>query len=137
MANDLRTFLNQIKKTNDLKTIKKPVSLKYEIAAITEKFEDSNALLFENVKGRKFPVVSNLIGTRARFAQAIDTKPSTIHQKMVKAISASKKPKVSQNAKFFENSSKDISILPIVEHFLNESGPFITSSILHLSLIHI
>jgi len=131
MANDIRTFLNQIKKTNDLKIIKKPVSLKYEIAAITEKFEDSNALLFENVKRRKFPVVSNLIGTRARFAQAIDTKPSTIHQKMVKAIRASKKPKVSQHAKFFENSSKDISILPIVEHFLNESGPFITSSILH------
>ena len=42
MAPDLRTFLNQIKKTKDLKTIKKPVSLKYEIATITEKFEDSN-----------------------------------------------------------------------------------------------
>ena len=68
MTNDLRTFLNKIKKTNDLKTIKKSISLKYEIASITEKFEDSNALLFTNVKGRKIPVVSNLIGTRARFA---------------------------------------------------------------------
>ena len=131
MTNDLRTFLNKIKKTNDLKTIKKSISLKYEIASITEKFEDSNALLFTNVKGRKFPVVSNLIGTRARFAQAIDAKPSTIHQKMVKAISASKKPKITSTAKFFENSSKNISILPIATHFLNESGPFITSSILH------
>ena len=131
MANDLRDFLNKIKKMKDLKTIKKPVSLKYEIAAITEKFEDSNALLFENVKSRKFPVVSNLIGTRARFAQAIDAKPSTIHQKMVKAISATKKPKITTNAKFFENTSNNISILPIITHFLNESGPFITSSILH------
>ena len=131
MANDLRDFLNKIKKTKDLKTIKKSVSLKYEIAAITEKFEDSNALLFENVKSRKFPVVSNLIGTRARFAQAIDAKPSTIHQKMVKAISATKKPKITTNAKFFENTSNNISILPIITHFLNESGPFITSSILH------
>ena len=90
---DLRSFLDQIKKTKDLKTIKKPVSLKYEIATITEKFEDSNALLFQNVKGRKFPVVSNLIGTRARFAQALGTKMPDIHQKMVKAISATKKPK--------------------------------------------
>ena len=71
MTKDLRTFLSEIKKSKDLKTIKKPVSLKYEIATITEKFEDSNAILFENVKGRKFPVVSNLVGTRARFAQAI------------------------------------------------------------------
>ena len=131
MTDDLRTFLNQIKKTKDLKTIKKRVSTKFEIATITEQFEDSSALLFENVIGRKFPVVSNLVGTRSRFAQAIGAKSSTIHQTMVKAISATKKPKVSQKAKFFENSSKDISILPIVEHFLNESGPFITSSILH------
>ena len=114
MANDLRSFLIQIKKTNDLKTIKKRVSTKFEIASITEQFENSNALLFQNVVGRKFPVVSNLVGTRARFAQAIGAKPSIIHQTMVKAISATKKPKISQNAKFFENSSKDISILPIV-----------------------
>ena len=128
---DLRSFLNQIKKTKDLKTIKKPVSLKYEIATITEKFEDSNAVLFQNVKGRKFPVVSNLIGTRARFAQALGTKMPDIHQKMVKAIGAPKKPKIVKNAKFFENTSNDISILPIATHFLKESGPFITSSILH------
>ena len=128
---DLRSFIDQIKKTKDLKTIKKPVSLKYEIATITEKFEDSNALLFQNVKGRKFPVVSNLIGTRARFAQALGTKMPDIHQKMVKAIGATKKPKIVKNAKFFENTSNDISILPIATHFLKESGPFITSSILH------
>ena len=131
MTRDLRTFLTEIRKSKDLKTIKKPVSLKYEIATITEKFEDSNAILFENVKGRKFPVVSNLIGTRARFAQAIGAKIPNIHQKMVKAISATKKPKISNSAKFFENSSNNISILPIATHFLKESGPFITSSILH------
>ena len=106
MTNDLRSFLNQIKKTNDLKTIKKRVSTKFEIATITEQFENSNALLFQNIIGRKFSVVSNLVGTRARFAKAIGAKPTTIHQTMVKAINASKKPKTLQNAKFFENSSK-------------------------------
>ena len=110
MTDDLRTFLNQIKKTKDLKTIKKRVSTKFEIATITEQFENSNALLFQNVIGRKFPVVSNLVGTRDRFAQAISAKSSTIHQTMVKAINASKKPNESQNAKFFDNYSKDISI---------------------------
>ena len=54
MTNDLRTFLNQIKKTKDLKTIKKRVSTKFEIATITEQFENSSALLFQNVIGRKF-----------------------------------------------------------------------------------
>ena len=74
MTVDLRTFLSQIKKTNDLKTIKKRVSTKFEIATITEQFENSNALLFQNVIGRRFPVVSNLVGTRTRFAQAIGAR---------------------------------------------------------------
>jgi len=131
MTDDLRKYLQEIKKANDLIVIKKKVSTKYEIASITEKLEGSKAVLFENVKGSKFKLISNLVGTRARFMQAIGSKKSDINQKIVKAISSAKKPKISTNAKFFENSSKDISILPTVTHFQNESGPFITSSILY------
>jgi len=131
MTVDMRSFLKEIKKTNDVFTVKKRVSTKYEIAAVTEKFDGSNAALFENIKGSKFKLVSNLVGSRDRFAQAIGAKKSDINQKIVKAISSAKKPKISRTAKFFENSSNDISILPIVTHFQNESGPFITSSILY------
>jgi len=131
MTSDLRNYISKLKKSKDIKIIKKPISLKYEIATITENFENSHAILFENVKGRNFPVVSNLIGTRDRFALALGTKIPDIHKKIVKAINSTKKPKLTTNAKFFENSSKDTSILPIATHFLKESGPFITSSILH------
>ena len=131
MTADIRSFLQEIKKTNDLIKVKKKVSTKYEIAAVTEKLDGSKAALFENVQGSKFKLVSNLVGTRDRFAQAIGAKKPDINQKIVRAISSAKKPKISTTAKFFENSSKDISILPIVTHFQNESGPFITSSILY------
>ena len=131
MTDDLRKYLQEIKKTNDLIVIKKKVSTKYEIASITEKLDGEKAVLFENVKGSKFKLVSNLVGNRSRFMQAIDSKKSDINQKILRAISSAKKPKISTNAKFFENSSKDISILPTVTHFQNESGPFITSSILY------
>ena len=131
MTDDLRKYLQEIKKTNDLIVIKKKVSTKYEIASITEKLDGAKAVLFENVKGSKFKLVSNLVGNRSRFMQAIGSKKSDINQKILRAISSAKKPKISTKAKFFENSSKDISILPIVTHFQNESGPFITSSILY------
>ena len=127
----MRSFLQEIKKTNDVFTVKKRVSTKYEIAAVTEKLDGSKAALFENIKGNKFKLVSNLVGTRDRFAQAIGSKKSDINQKIVRAISSAKKPKISASAKFFENSTNDISILPVVTHFQNESGPFITSSILY------
>jgi len=131
MTDDLRKYLQEIKKTNDLIVIKKKVSTKYEIASITEKLDGEKAVLFENVKGSKFKLVSNLVGNRSRFMQAIGSKKSDINQKILRAISSAKKPKISTKAKFFENNSKDISILPIVTHFQNESGPFITSSILY------
>ena len=131
MTDDLRKYLQEIKKTNDLIVIKKKVSTKYEIASITEKLDGSKAVLFENIKGSKFKLVSNLVGNRSRFMQAIGSKKSDINQKILRAISSAKKPKISINAKFFENSSKNISILPTVTHFQNESGPFITSSILY------
>ena len=41
MTVDMRSFLQEIKKTNDVFTVKKRVSTKYEIAAVTEKLDGS------------------------------------------------------------------------------------------------
>ena len=128
---DLRSYLNQIKKLNELSIVKKKVSTKYEIAALTEKIDGGNAILFENIKESKFRLVANLVGTRARFAKAVNTKESNIHQKIILAIKGAKKPKTVSDAKFMENRSKDLSVLPIVRHFEKESGSFITSSIIY------
>ena len=128
---DLRAYLNQIKKLNELSVVKKKVSTKYEIAAVTAKIDGGNAILFENIKESKFRLVANLVGTRARFARAVNAKEANIHQKIIFAIKGAKKPKVVSDAKFMENRSKDLSILPIVRHFEKESGSFITSSIIY------
>lgn len=128
---DLRSYLNLVKKSKDLKIIKKPVSKKHEIAAITAKVDSSHAVFFENVKNSNFCVVANLVGTRRRFGQAVGGDEDTIHHKVISAIKKSKKPKIIQKAKFLENSSTDASILPIITHFEKESGPFITSSIVY------
>jgi UbiD family decarboxylase len=129
---DLRNYISLIKKSGDLKTIKSPVSTKYEIAGITAKVDGSFAILFENIKESEFNLVSNLVGTRKRFAQAIGTNESQIHQKVVSAIKKAKKPKTIPSGKFMENRSHKISELPIVTHFKKESGPFVTSSIVYV-----
>jgi len=128
---DLRSYLGLLRKTRELKSIKRKVSTKYEIAGVTAKVDGSHALLFENISGKKFKIVSNLVGTRKRFALAVGTKERDIHQKMITAIERAKKPKNNSEGQFMENHSSDASILPIVTHFENESGPFITSSIIY------
>lgn len=126
---DLRNYLSTIKKSGELKSIKKPVSTKYEIAGITAKLDGSYAVLFENIKESKFSLVSNLVGTRKRFAIAVKSSEDKIHENVIKSIKNAKKPKIIPTGKFMENKSRDLSILPIVTHFEKESGPFITSSI--------
>ncbi|HXV66641.1 MAG TPA: UbiD family decarboxylase [Nitrosopumilaceae archaeon] len=128
---DLRSYLELLKKSGDLKKIRRKVSTKYEIAAITEKVDGSYAVLFENILGKKFRLVSNLIGTRSRFAKAVGSHELNIHEKVISAIENPQKPKIISKGKFMENHSSDISILPIVSHFEKEPGPFITSSIIY------
>jgi len=129
---DLRNYLGLLRRTRDLKTVKSAVSTKYEIAAITAKADDSYAILFEKIKSKKIRLVSNLVGTRARFAQAVNAKENNIHEKIIHAIEHAKKPKKISEGQFMENHSSDVSVLPIVTHFEKESGPFITSSIIYV-----
>ena len=126
---DLREYISQVQKIKELKTIKTKVSTKYEIAGITATVDQSYAVLFENIKESDFRLVSNLVGTRKRFALAVGGTESNIHQKVISAIKNAKTPKIISTGKFMENKSKNINSMPIVTHFEKESGPFITSSV--------
>ncbi len=128
---DLRNYISLIKKSGDLKTIKAPVSTKYEIAGITAKVDGSFAVLFENIRESNFNLIANLVGTRKRFSQAIGSNETKIHERVISAIKKAKKSKVISFGKFMENKSRNTSKLPIVTHFEKESGSFITSSIVY------
>ncbi|MDE1829138.1 MAG: UbiD family decarboxylase [Thaumarchaeota archaeon] len=131
MTTDLRGYLGQVAKAKELAIIKKRVSTKYEIAAITAKLDGSKAVLFENIKESKFRVVSNLVGTKKRFAVAVGTTEDKIHDKVSYAINHASKPKIVSKARFMENHSKNLYDLPIITHFEKEPGAFITSSVIY------
>lgn len=127
MMSDLRSYIDLLEKNNELKIVNREVSPKYEIAAVTAKADGLAAILFKNIQNNNFNLVSNLVGSKSRFALGIGS--SDIHKRVVHAIKNAKKPKLSSGK--FSNVSRDLSILPIVTHFEKESGPFITSSIIH------
>src|SRR5262245_37427593 len=72
MSQDLRTFLDQVKRANpeDFLTISREVDPAFEITATTVKLEQEAKrrpiILFEKVKGTKFPVLTNLHAGRPR-----------------------------------------------------------------------
>ena len=81
MAQDLRSFLDLVKRSRpeDFQIISRPVDPAYEITALVVKLEKEArrrpVVLFENVKGSAFPVLTNLHASRSRLATAIGAAP--------------------------------------------------------------
>ncbi|MFS1514051.1 menaquinone biosynthesis decarboxylase [Chengkuizengella sp. SCS-71B] len=88
MIQDLRAFINLLKKENDIVEISAPVDPYLEIAEIHRRVIDEGgpALLFTNVKGSPFPVVTNLFGTSRRVDLAFGPKPEQLMKQIIGAM---------------------------------------------------
>lgn len=73
---DLREFLKRLEKEGELNRISAEVDPVLEIAEITDRVVKAGgpALLFENPKGSRIPVVTNLVGTERRMNLALEVK---------------------------------------------------------------
>src|ERR1051326_442306 len=85
MHQSLRTFLDRLNRENEIVTIKAEVDPYLELAEIHRRVisEGGPALLFERVKGGRYPVVTNLFGTERRIDLAFVTKPEKLVRELV------------------------------------------------------
>ena len=70
---DLRDFIQQLEEQGELKRIQQPIDPYLEMTEIADRTLKAGgpALLFENVKGHKMPVLANLFGTPDRVAKGM------------------------------------------------------------------
>jgi len=73
MSQDLRSFIEKVRQESpeEVLTISKEVDPRFEITALVVKLEQERRfpiMVFENVKGTKFPVVTNVHASRRRLA---------------------------------------------------------------------
>ncbi len=82
---DLRRFLDALRADGDLVTIEAPVDPVLEAAEIHRRVIAAGgpALLFTNVRGAAFPLVTNLFGTRKRAELAFGTRPVRVIRRLV------------------------------------------------------
>ena len=81
---DLRSFLDALEKAGELVRITEPVSADQEITAIQHRVlpRGGPALLFENVAGSPYRLVSNLFGTLKRVEMAMGGDPAALGEKV-------------------------------------------------------
>lgn len=95
MHRNLRSFINKLRDENDIAEISAEVDPYLEIAEVHRRVIDESgpALLFTNVKGSEFPVVTNLFGTAKRIDLAFGRKPQDLVKRVVEAVEVLLPPK--------------------------------------------
>jgi 4-hydroxy-3-polyprenylbenzoate decarboxylase len=148
----LQSFVDALRKAGELHTIDTTVDPRLEIGEISDRVVKAGgpALLFTNVKGSRFPVLTNQFGTRRRMAMALDASDldevaarvrSTIEfsppgASLVEKIGALMRlaplgnaiPKTARNGSAYDVVLRepDLSKLPVLTTWPLDAGPFIT-----------
>lgn len=149
---NLRSFLKQLRREGELHTIDELVDPYLELAEIHRRVIDQGgpALLFTNVKGSHFPVVTNLFGTPRRVELAFGPRPEQLmkeavqltHRLMPPSLNALWKekkwlkdllkvgfrPVSAKKASVLEVTQEkvDLQQLPVLTSWQEDGGPFIT-----------
>jgi UbiD family decarboxylase len=150
MHASLRTFLDRLTRENEIITIKAEVDPYLELAEIHRRVisEGGPALLFERVKGSRYPVVTNLFGTARRIDLAFGPKPEAFVRDMVHIAESILPPKPAELWKHRSvaldllklgtaNTSRSpvtqvvdrparLNVLPVLTTWQEDGGPFIT-----------
>jgi len=150
MHANLRSFLDLLRREKDLVTIKAEVDPHLELAEIHRRVIERGgpAILFNQVKGSSYRVVTNLFGTPKRIELAFGSKPEKFVRELVGVAEALLPPKRSELWKhrslvrdFFKLGTSTVSRgpvtevidgpgrldeLPVLTTWQEDGGPFIT-----------
>jgi 2,5-furandicarboxylate decarboxylase 1 len=90
-------------------------------------------LLFENVKGTKFPVLTNLHASRGRLAAAMNASPEETQRAYLRAMEKPIPPKVVKTGPVKEvvltGDKVNLYDLPQIVHHEGDAGPYFTAAI--------
>ncbi|WP_134702824.1 UbiD family decarboxylase [Ammoniphilus sp. YIM 78166] len=132
---DLRDYLRFLQDQDDLVVVNDEVSAEYEIVALTRQTSDVQgpALLFTNVKGYSYPVLSGLFSAERRVAQAFNVEPKDfIHYYMKKEeelIEATVEDEAPCQEIVWTGDDIDLYKLPILTHYEKDGGAYVTAGL--------
>ncbi|MEN8189498.1 MAG: UbiD family decarboxylase [Thermodesulfobacteriota bacterium] len=148
--NDLRDFISLLKKEDNLLLVEEEVDPCLEIAEIHRRVieQQGPALLFTNVKGSRFPVVTNLFGTNHRLELAFGSRPQQFVRDLVQlteSIMPLKMKTIWDNRQLIKDGLKiglkkssggpilenlqqpaQLDSLPMLTSWHSDGGPFVT-----------
>ena len=139
MPQDLQTFLKRLKADHpeQLLEVDEPVSREFEATALVmeaERLPSCPAVVFRNIAGSEFTMAANVLAHRPRLAWALETSEERMVHEFKERIQRPVPPTVLKDAPWQENSllhdAADLRQLPILTHFEQDGGPYVTAGLL-------
>lgn len=136
--NNLRAFLQELlsKSPEEVWRIGDEIEPGYDIAALVLELErrgEHPVLWLERVRGSRFPIVTNLFADRRRYARALGVAPESLHDEWVARAERRIAPVVRTTGPVRDvvltGTDVDLGIFPIVRHFSEDGGPYITNGV--------
>ncbi|MHB1908816.1 MAG: UbiD family decarboxylase [Nitrososphaerales archaeon] len=130
----MKKLLQRLDASDQITKITSEVSTDLDISAIMRSFAN-RPLLFERVKGASFRVAGNLYCTSQILSLALGLRPGEDVTKFIENASKDPASSVGHVEKFDPsswdyNGEVDLSKLPILKHYDNEAGHYITAGII-------
>jgi UbiD family decarboxylase len=129
----MRNYMAQLKARGELLEVEREIDPFHELAAVTHAAQKrwGKAILFKNVKGTRFPVLTNIYGSRERLAEIIGIKAADFCRQWnnLASIGASS----NGNGPFVSVKDADlieckISDLPLITYSDRDAAPYFTSA---------
>lgn len=131
---DLRFFLDLAREEGELLEVTAAASPRFGIPAVAAKLAESNrypALLFHNVEGSSFPVLTNLFASRRRLALALGCDEKSLNavyrereSNLIPPVMVASGP-VQEIVQ--EGDAVNLYELPVVTHNEKDAGPYVTA----------
>ena len=135
----LRSFLAQVEADDPagILRVRERVKLDYDVTATVmelERLGKCPVVWFEKVGNSPFPVVTNLFGARRRYALALGVGEERLIEEWAARNDRTIAPVMQKRAAVQEvvltGRKLDLAYLPIMRHFAEDAGPYITNGIL-------
>jgi len=150
---DLQDFLRAVDKAGELRRVGAELDRNLEIAEVTDRVSKAAgpALLFENVRGSRFPVLTNALGSTRRMNMSLGAESLDELAEHIETFMEVKKPggiidklkllpKLARMANIFPKTVSsgrcqdvvltgdqvDLSMIPVLTTWPGDAGPFIT-----------
>ncbi len=138
MAKDLRTFINQVLKTQPegIRRVTRKVSPQFEISAILRKLQrqgENPLVIFERVEGSDTPVVTNVISENKRVSLALEVPEEEALRTFIQREENRISPKTVKDGpvkeRVFTGNQVDLYQLPILTQCEKDGGAFVTAGV--------